>query len=410
MAFLRNLKTLESFKSPNYRWYFSGLAGQWAGASMQMVAQALLIYRLSNSAVILGLLALANAIPQVVLSLFAGVLADRFPKKHLIQISQAVGVINALGIGIALTSGYMSSEHTGSWWIIVVAGFLQGAFSTLATPARYAIIPELVGKDRVMNALSLSTMAQNVFQFVGPALGGFLIDTFNFQTIYFIMSGFGILAMICTGFLPATVAVQTKSRNVLKDIKEGLKYTWSHKTVFFVVGFVVMGVIIATPSGAMLSIFTDDILHVGATGLGVLQSASGIGALAATLVLASVPGKRRGWIMIASGLGMGLSLLIFAFSRFWPLSIIMMVLFGISKSGHITPGITLMQTYTDREYLGRVQSIPSVSMGIGGVAAFFVGILAESIGVQWATGGFAMIMVVISALAILGLTRLRNLE
>lgn len=416
---LRNIKTLDSFRNLSFRLYFFGMAGQWAAQSMQMVVQSLLIYRLTGSAAILGLMALVNAIPQVVLSLFAGVLADRFPKKNLIQISQLVMALCSAGIGIALATGYMSIEHNGSWWVLMVTAAFQGVLNALILPARQAIIPELVNKEQVMNAISLNNSGMNIFQFISPAIGGFLIDAFNrgnggpagtggFQAVYFIMSGLCLLAIIFTNFLPNTGIRASGKRNMFSDVVEGLQYIKRHTIILLVTIFTMICIIVGTPPSSMSSIFADSILKVGATGLGILQSVSGAGALLASLILASLPNKKRGLIMLAGGLCMGLALLVFSFSRIWWLSLVMMAFAGIGKIFHVTPGISLLMSHTDKEYQGRVQSVQMLSVGLGSLATFSIGILTQSIGVQWAMGGFAMFLVLISVLSLSFVPKLRK--
>jgi MFS family permease len=407
---MSNFRTFASFQSPAFRLYFLGMAGQWAASSMQVVVQALLIYRLTGSSTILGLMALATAIPQVMLTLFAGVLADRFSKKKLIQVSQAVMAVSMLGVGLALTTHYLSTEHAGSWWLLMAVAVLQGVFNALILPARQAIIPELVSKDRVLNAMSLSNMGMNVFQFIAAGIGGFLSDAINFQTVYYIMGGLCVLAIIFTGFVPDAGKPAPGRRNMMADVIEGLKYLGSRRTLLLVAVFTLICILVGNPISTIAAIFADSILKVGGTGLGILQSVSGVGALIASLVLASIPEKKRGLIMLLSGLCMGVSVLIFSFSRLWPLSIAMMLLSGVGRVGHIMTGLTLLQTHTDKEYQGRVQSVPMLSLGFGGVATFFIGVLTESIGVQWAMGGFALALTLVSVVSLLFVPRLRKLD
>ena len=129
IAALGNVRTFNSLKIPAYRFYFFGMLGVWGSMNMQQVTRSLLIYRLSGSALILGFMALANAVPILLLSLFGGALADRMPKKRVIQMGQAASAVVALSVALALTTGYMSPQHSGSWWVLIVNGVLQSTIS-----------------------------------------------------------------------------------------------------------------------------------------------------------------------------------------------------------------------------------------------------------------------------------------
>jgi MFS family permease len=407
---LRNVRTLNSFNNSAFRFYFFGMMGQWGAMNMQMVTNSLLIYRLSGSAAILGMMTLANAVPTLLLSLFGGVLADRFLKKRLIQIAQAASALVALGVAVSLRTGYMSTQHSGSWWVLIATSAFQGVFMALMMPARQAIIPELVSNEQVMNAIALNATGMSIFQLVAPAVSGFLVDAIDFEAVFYIMTALCVMAILLTSFIPSTRVVSIRTKSVLAGVSEGLRYVRSRATILFILVFMIVGILLGMPGMIMLPIFTDDILKVGATGLGILQSVSGAGALFISLALASLPNKRRGMMMIVSCLILGLALAAFAFSRLWPLSIGLTLFVGIGKTVHMVMATTLLQNLTDEKYLGRVMSILMMNMGISSFGTFFCGILAEAIGPQWAVGGFAMGLVLLSILALLFFPSVRKLD
>ncbi len=377
---------------------------------MQMVTRSLLIYRLTGSAALLGLMSLAMAVPVLALSLFGGAIADRVQKKQVLQAGQAAAAINALSVAVALTIGYLSSENPGSWWILIVNSVLQGTIFALMMPARQAIIPEIVPADHVMNAVALNALGMNTLRMVAPALAGFLIDAFGFEAIFYSMTGLYVIAIVFTTFMPITKTLHVRAGNALSDIAEGLKYVWHNTTILFITAFAMVVIILSMPYQMMMPIFADDILKVGATGMGLLLSVSGVGAMVGSLTLASLPNKKRGVLFLVSGSILGAALAVFAFSSSMPLSMGLMVLVGLGQSGRMTLGNTLLQSYTDGEYLGRVMSINMIDMGLSQLATFFTGLLAESIGVQWAIGGFAMTLSSLSILALVLVSRIRNLE
>ena len=193
-----------SLKNPVYRLYFGGLVGQFAAMNMQMVTRGFLVYHLTGSAVILGGLTLAATIPMLLLSLFGGVIADRVQKKYVMLIGQASSAVVALGVGVTLTLGYMSPEHPGSWWILIVAGVLQGTITGLMMPSRQAFLPQIVGGEELMNAISLNTMGMNTLRLLAPMLAGFLIgDAFNFEAVYYVMAGLYLMSVVSSSFCRA---------------------------------------------------------------------------------------------------------------------------------------------------------------------------------------------------------------
>ncbi len=393
---LRSLGTFESFKVPAYRMFFLGMIGQWASFSMEAVARSYLVFDITGSMVKLGVLALASALPVIGLSLFGGALADRMSKKLLIQISQVVMCLVTLGTAIAINIGYLGEAHPESWWVLVVGAVLTGTIMAISMPSRQAIIPELVGREQIMNAISLNTMGMSVFQLIGPVVAGYIAKWFGFAAIYYLMAAIQVGAIVATWFLPRTVPSLLARKSVLSDVKAGFGYILTHRTILVILLFFVASILLAMPYQMLMPVFAKDILKVGVEGQGVLMSVSGIGALVASLTLASLPSQRRGIILLSSNILMGIALLVFAFSVSWPLSLGMMVLVGIGRTANNTAGAALLQTHVEPEFLGRVMSIMMMNMGLSSLGTFFASVLGESIGAQWAIGGLAIVLGVVS--------------
>ncbi|MBI4181256.1 MAG: MFS transporter [Chloroflexi bacterium] len=407
---LRNLGTFSSLKNPSFRLYFWGMGGMMAAMSMQLMVRSLLAYRLTGSAAILAGVVLAYSGPTLFVALFGGVIADRMQKKYVLSVGLVGSALVALGIALALTLGYLSAERAGSWWIMVVAGLLQGSIDGLILPTRQAIISEIVAKEEVMNAVSLANMEVNALRFLAPAVAGFLIDALGFQAIYYMMAGLDIMGMVFIAFMKRTSAIIIRGRGVLVDIKDGLQYIRRETVILFVLLFALVTVVLSMPYQMLLPIFTDDILKVGATGLGVLMSASGVGAVVSSLFLASLPNKKRGLMMLVSSLILGIALTGFSFSSSWPISLTIVVILGLGQSGRVTLASTLLQYYSEDGYRGRVMSIFMMEAGLSSFASFAAGLLTEAIGVQWAVGGFAIVLTFISVLMLLFVPRLRRLD
>jgi MFS family permease len=353
---------------------------------------------------------LANAVPTIVFSLIGGAIADRLAKKYLIIIAQIAMMLVSLSYGIAVHVGYLTSAHPESWWVLVAGSAVLGTITAMSMPARQAIINELVRAEHIMNAVSLGTLGMSLFQLIGPATAGFIIDAYGYATIFYIMAALNASGIIFAAFLPRVKPSQTHSYNVFTNIKDGLKYIVSHRTILLILILFIASIVMAMPYQMMMPVFAKDILKVGVSGQGTLMSVAGLGALGAALILASLPSKKRGAILLLSNLLLGLGLVVFAFSVSWPLSLGMMVFVGIGMTGNNTAGAALMQVYSDPAYLGRVMSVMSMSWGLSGVGAFFAGILIEQISAPWTIGGLAICLAVISFSVFIFVSRLRKLD
>jgi len=407
---MRNIRTFSSLKNPVYRLYYGGMLGQMAAMNMQMVTRSLLTYRLTGSAAILGMLALANAIPMTLLALFGGLLADRIQKKYVLVAGQSSSALVSLGVALALSFGYLSVERAGSWWILIAASVIQGAIMGLMMPSRQAIIAEIVSSDQLMNAVALNTLGMNVLRFISPALAGLLIDVYSFEAVYYTMTGMYLVAVVFVSFLPLTGTQGVMGQGIITDLKDSLQYVWRDRTIFLVLIITLVLVVLSRPYQFLLPIFTDDILKVGATGLGVLLSVSGVGAMLGSLLLASIPNRRRGIMLLFAGLILGLALIFFSFSESWFLSLALIAIIGFGDTGRVALANTLVQYYVSDDYRGRVMSLLMMEFGIMSFGVFFSGLLAEAIGVQWSVGGLAMALTVISIFALLFVRRVRNLD
>lgn len=313
----------------------------------------------------------------------------------------------SLSVAIFLTTGWLNKS---TWWILPISSVFQGTFMGLMVPARNAIIREIVDRDQLMNAVSLNAMGGNVFQILAPAATGFLIDSFGFKAVFYIMSAFYVLGAIFILFMPRTSKFLASSKNTLRNMAEGFKYILRNRDLFFVIIFTYISMVLAMPHQQLLPVFVDKRLHVGATGMGILVSVSGIGALVGSLTLASLPNRKRGLIMLAGTLGLSLALIVFAFSKSWPLSIGIMILVGLGLTVRLTLSNTLAQHFTSDEYRGRVMGTYDMQMPLTGLSIYLMGALTESIGVQWAVGGSAMLLAMICLSALFFIPRLRKLE
>jgi MFS family permease len=404
------LRTFSSFKNPIFRLYYIAMLGQMAAMNMQLMTRSLLVLRLTGSGTALGVMALGNALPMLFFSLFGGVLADRVRKKYVLIWGQLASAVVSLGIALILMTGFMSADRPFSWLILVAAGLVQGTIMGLMMPARQAIIPEIVKQSELMNAVSLNTLGMNTLRLFAPAAAGFLIDGFGFHAIYFAMTGLYGLAVFFVTLMPLTGTVSLQGRGGIADVKDGLKYVRGQTSLLLILLVTLMMTVLSMPYMMLLPMFTENIWDVGASGLGILMGVSGLGAMAGSLVLASLPDKKRGLMLLLSGIIMGVALVAFAFSPTFTIALGVIVLVGIGQTGRMTLSNTLLQYYVDDAYRGRVMSLYMMEFGLSSFGVFFAAIMADLVGPQMAVGGLAVLMVILSTLALFLVPRLRRLD
>ena len=407
---LRNLKTFSSFKNPWYRLYYAGMLGQMISMNMQMMTRSLLVYRMTQSAAVLGAMSLFAAIPMLCLSLFGGVIADRVQKKYVMIIGQALSAMVSLGVAISLTLDLVGIDKPDSWWVLGIASVAQGTIMGLMMPSRQAILPEIVGEEDLMNAISLNTMGMNIFRLFAPALSGVLIDAIGFESVYYVTTGTYLSSVFFISFLPRTSTMRIEGGGALSQIKEGLNYIRNHKTILTILILTLIAVVLSNPFMQLMPVFTETVLGVGATELGILMSASGIGAIVASIILASLPNRKRGFMMLVGYIILGVALSLFAFSTVWGISLTLIIFVGFGQMGMMALSNTLIQYYVEDEYRGRVMSILLMQFGLTSFSTFLAGVLIEGIGAQWAIGGLAMLLLVMAVSAMVFISHIRNLD
>ncbi len=403
-------RTFSSLGEPSYRNLWIGFLLSMGGMQMQMLARGFFIYHLTGSPALLGVVTAATAVPVLALALFGGVLADRGDKKRIIQAGQVVSLILVLVIAVSITTGTITWQH------LLAASLVQGAVMPLIMPARQAIIPQLVGRDRLMNAVALNSMGMGLTTMIAPAIAGGLIAAVGIGAVYYVMAGMYAGALFFTGLLPR---LETPSRgasaSVLGDIRDGFRYLFSNRVILLLILLSFATMFLAMPVRFILPIFAKDVFLVGPGGLGSMQTAMGVGALGGALFIASL-GKvaRRGFALAASGIVSGSVLLGFAAMAYlapvYLAALGFMVLVGLIQTVRMTLTQSLMMEYTDQEYRGRMMSLMLVGLGLMPLGVLPVTLMADRIGAPLALAIMATILILVAGTIFVASPRLRRLE
>ncbi len=399
-----------ALKNPNYRVYLFGSLGQFAAMTMNIFTGPLLIYRLTGSSALLGTMALVSALPMIGISVFGGAIADRIPKKRIVMVGMLASAVVSGIVATTLLTGIISKENADSFWILIGAALCMGTVMGFMMPALQAMLPEIISRDKLMNAVAINMFGLNILTVGAPALAGIMVDSVGFSGVYFTMSGLYVLGAVFIFFVKIERQIPVSRGNILSDVGKGFRYITKDMTILAVLGFTLAGVMLSMPYQQLLPIFIDDILKVSASRGSMLMMVAGFGAMAGSLTLASIPNKKRGLIMLLSGIVSGIALTFFAFSATWGLTLGIMVFVGLGQAFRLAIGSALLQGYTEAEYMGRVMSIFNMQWGFMSVCTFFAGIMAEVIPVQWVVGGMAVILIVISILALTFFPSVRRLD
>ena len=417
-----SLRTFESLRHPAFRWFLASSLGAMSALNMQILVRGYLAFELTDSFSALGLIGLASAIPMLSLSVVGGVLADRIAKKRLLQIGQAGSAVMAIAIGLLVASGQLRFEH------LFVASLLQGGVFALMMPASQAIVPEVVGRKGLMNAVSLNAAGMNFVRLLAPAAGGLLIAIVGASWVYFLMAGLYGLAIAALTRVPAALAPVAvagdgavarrggllgdalhAAREGQRDLAAGVRYIVRDRDIFQLLAMNFVTSMIGLPFMVMLPGYVREVYGGGAGSLGLLIGVSGAGALAGALVVASLPERRRGLLMLLSAMLIGGSLVAFASTaQFW-LGAVFMAVLGVGTAGRQALGAVLLHSYVDNAYRGRVMAVFMMQISLMLGAAFFVGLLAEVIGVRPALASLGVALMLAIGVFLLFSPRLRQM-
>ena len=403
-------RTFNSLGVTSYRNLWIGFLLQMGGMQMLLFTGGYYIFELTGRASLLGIATASAAIPAISLALFGGAFADRFEKKRVIQIGQGVSLLVALFVAVSISTG------TITWAHLVAASFAQGSAMPLMMPARQAIIPQLVGMDRIQNAIALNSMVMSLSFMTFPAVAGVLIAVVGIEAVYYVISGMYLGGLFFTQLLPKLeVAARGKSATILGDIKAGLKYVSSNRIILLLMFLSLITVVLAMPIRFILPIFAKDVFLVGPDRLGYLGGVMGLGALGGTLVIAGL-GKvaRRGLALAVSGILSGLTLLGFAamsyFAPTYIAGLAILALVGLIQAARMTLNSSLMMEYAEQEYRGRVMSLFSLVMGIMPAGVLPITVMTDQLGAPIALGIMAALLVLVATTMLLASPRLRQLE
>lgn len=377
MIMLRTI--FHALKYRNFRLFFMGQSVSLVGSWIQQVAMSWLVYRLTGSPLMLGVVGFAAQIPTFLLSPFAGILADRMDRRKILIFTQISAMVLSLALAFLTMAGVIKV------WHIVVLGSLLGCTMALDIPARHSFILNMVGnrKEVLANAIALNSLMFNSARLIGPAIAGALIAVIGEGTC-FLVNGLSFLAVIASLLVMKVDCDTCKPRKTgaMRDLKEGFKYTFGFEPIKAVIVLLGLISLMGMSYVVLMPVMAKNVLGGGPGTLGLLMSAAGFGALAATFFLASrKKAVRIGYLLPAASGLFSLGIMGLAFSRSIWIAVPLLALSGFGFMTHMASSNIVLQTISDDDKRGRVMSFYSMAfMGMAPLGSLFAGALASRVG------------------------------
>ncbi len=376
----------------NFRLFFMGQSVSLVGTWMQRVAVGWLVYRLTDSAFLLGVVGFSTQIPAFVLAPFAGVLADRWNRHGLLILTQVLAMVQAFVLA------YLVLTETVVIWEIIVLSLILGVVTAFDIPVRQSFMIEMIDeKSDLGNAIALNSSMVNGARLLGPSVAGLLIATVG-EGMCFLINGLSYLAVIASLLLMRIVQKNSRAlrSRAWHDLKDGITYVFRFEPIRTIILLLALMSLMGMPYVVLMPVFARDILHGGPSALGFLMGASGVGALAGAVYLASRRGVLGLGKMIPIGAGVfGLGLIAFTLSRNFVWSLILLTAVGFGQMIQLATSNTLLQTMVDDDRRGRVMGFFTVAfVGMTPFGSLLAGALASVIGAPWTLfiGGVAILI------------------
>ncbi|MBL4677256.1 MAG: MFS transporter [Mucilaginibacter sp.] len=373
-----DISTFKAFRSRNYRLYFLGQSVSLIGTWMQKTAVSWVIYTLTHSTFMLGLTLFASQFPSFVLSLFGGVVSDRYNRFRVLLSTQVASMIQATLLAVLILM-----KHYEVWEILVLSVIL-GAINAFDVPARQSLVYEMIeDKKDLPNALALNSSMVNLSRLIGPAIAGFVLETWGdgFCFVLNAVSFIAVLGSLLMMRLPKYVK-QVHSKNVFGELKEGFTYLKKTPSISFVIIMLGLISLLVLPFSTLIPYYAREVFKGNATTFGVIDSVIGLGAFSGAIFLASLKaGSNLKKILSINTLIFGIGLVLFSHEGTYWLALVFATIAGFGMMSQITISNTLIQTTVEPAMRGRVISFYAMAFfGLQPIGGLLVGSVSKWIG------------------------------
>ena len=369
--------TLSSLKHRNFRLLFCGTSLSHVGDFIQAMAQSWLVWQMTKSPFLLGVVGFAQALPRLLLGAIGGAIVDRVERRRLLLCTQFLAMAQAIVFWVLVQFAWVEF-----WHVLVLVLFL-GMVNSLNQTARHSLINNIVPRADLMNAIALNSSLANLAKIIGPSLGGVLIGVIGIAGCLLVnaISFFAIIVTLVVMEIPAGSAKVNDETPFWQEVSQGYRFLRSDRRLLSLILLTYGIALVGTPYSRFLPVFATDVLHAGPTTFGLLLAAPGVGAVLAGLGIASLGRLRRRLHFVATAvLAFSVSLMLFSFSRSIYLSMLFLILVGASNIAFRAVANSIVQMETPPQYLGRMLSLFFMDKGLWSFGTLFIGSVAHLIG------------------------------
>ncbi|MEW6116519.1 MAG: MFS transporter [Nitrospirota bacterium] len=373
----------------DFRLFWFGQIISLSGTWMHSVAQSWLVYSLTRSPLYLGIIASISSLPILVFTLIGGMVADKYPKRNILIVTQALSVIPALALGILTDTNIVTI-----WHVAVVAAFL-GTVNAFDVPARQAFLAEVVNKGDITNAIAMNSAAFNGARVIGPVIAGFLIANFGIPACFYLNAISFVAVIFALSKVRVKGAVKAYSKGIAEEIIDGWRFVRQEKSILYIMATISIYSLFGIPYITLLPVLAAEILQVGAKGLSLLVASAGAGSLTAALIIAFKGEVRRKDLYIPlSGLVFSVAILGLSFSMNFHLSLLLIFFAGWGVVSYLATSNSFIQNMVPDALRGRVMSLYIlVFLGLAPVGNSIIGLTAEALGAITSLKIFATICI-----------------
>ncbi len=383
--------TFDSLSVAPYRFLWVSMLCSIGGMQMQMIARGFLAYKIGGTVGSIALVSLGMGIPMIIFPLFGGAVADRFERRKLMILSQLATAGVALAIAVLVQTGAINLTY------LFIGGMVQGTIFSFSGPARQSFIPEIVPQEKLMNAIALNNAGMNLTRIGGPSLAGLLIGVswFDIQGVFYLQAALNIVALSLLFAMPAVdkrhgAAAGPQARSdgrrstMTEDLVAGLRYVRGSPVLLTLLMMGIMPMLLGSSYQSFLPVFAKDVFGHGtrnASGLGLMSTMTGVGAIVGSLAVASLANyPRRTLLQLFAGVGYGLSMAFFAVQHDFIFALVALVCLGMMADFFQSLNATLVVSASDPEYYGRVMSLNMMSFALMPFGTVPLGYLSDWIG------------------------------
>jgi len=402
----RLLQVLSALRHRNYRLYWLGQLSSVLAQNMEGVAQGWLVLELTNSPLMLGLTGLAFAAPTIALTLLGGVIADRADRRRIMILSQGVTALTFFAIATLVVLDLITL------WHVMALAILSGCVRAFDRPSRMALLPQMVPKEDIANAVAVGGTIWQLNRLVGPALAGMMIYLIGIGPTYYFCFGASLIAVfLWLGIRLAAPSMAPSAGGVMQHMVEGLNFIRHNEIYFIFIAIIFFNSAFGMSYLILMPVFARNVLDVGSQGFGFLQSVGGAGALIGVLAVAWFSHSRgKGLQSLFGAIAFGILLMSFALSKSYPLSLILAFALGVTSQFYMTTISTVLQVNLPNELRGRVMGIYGLAWELMPVGGMIAGAIAEFAGAPVAVGFGGFMVTAMALLVTIFYPSIRRLE